>query len=107
MYVLHLDNYGFLYPILFQKYEFTCAVCRSKLWTRKPLLPNFSVDNLVHQHLQILAKSGRPEWQEKGYKTIEWNKRLEFVPVHHAAVPYSAFLDPGKYRPLPELPKKN
>lgn len=38
----------------------------------------------MQQHLLALAKSGRPEWQEKGYKTIEWNKRLEFVPIYHS-----------------------
>jgi len=67
-------GYGWLAQ---NKYEPTCAFCRSSLCIRKPLLPNFAVDNFVRQHLQALARSGRPEWQEKGYKTIEWNKRLE------------------------------
>jgi len=73
--------------LLFQQYEPTCAVCRSSLYLGKPLLPNFSADNFVRQHLQALARSGRPEWQEKGYRTIEWNKRAEFVLIHHSIFP--------------------
>lgn len=70
--------------VLFQKYEPTCALCRSTLCVRKPLLPNFAVDNFVRQHLEALARSGRPEWQVKGYRTIEWSKRLEFVLIYHS-----------------------
>lgn len=70
--------------LLFQQYEPTCAVCRSSLYLGKPLLPNFAVDNFVRQHLQALARSGHPGWQEKGYRTIEWNKRAEFVPTHRS-----------------------
>ncbi|KAG8220026.1 hypothetical protein J3R82DRAFT_1038 [Butyriboletus roseoflavus] len=47
------------------------------LFVQKPLLPNFSVDNFVRQHIQALATSGCPEWQKKGYRNVEWNKRLE------------------------------
>ncbi|KAG9314584.1 hypothetical protein JVU11DRAFT_5386 [Chiua virens] len=58
-------------------YEPTCAVCRSNLSVRKPLIPCYTTDNLVQQHLRALKISGRPEWQEGGYKTIEWCKRQE------------------------------
>ncbi|KAF9229576.1 hypothetical protein BS17DRAFT_28627 [Gyrodon lividus] len=57
----------------------SCAICRSILSDTKPLLPNFAVDNIVRQHLQALAKSGRSDWQEKGSKFIDWNNRLECV----------------------------
>jgi len=67
-------GYGWL---AHNKYEPTCAVCRSNLYARNPLLPNFAVDSIVRQHLQALLRSGRPEWQERGYRTIEWNKRAE------------------------------
>ncbi|KAI9572732.1 hypothetical protein HD554DRAFT_2014689, partial [Boletus coccyginus] len=74
-------GYGWLAQ---NQYEPTCAVCRSSLYLGKPLLPNFAVDNFVRQHLQALARSGHPGWQEKGYRTIEWNKRAEFVPIHRS-----------------------
>ncbi|KAF9243874.1 hypothetical protein BU15DRAFT_25575, partial [Melanogaster broomeanus] len=61
------------------RYTPTCAVCRSSLSDTKPLLPNFTVDNLVRQHLQTLARSGWPDWQDKGYRYIDWNKRLVCV----------------------------
>ncbi|KAL4069442.1 hypothetical protein J3A83DRAFT_4251379 [Scleroderma citrinum] len=59
------------------KYSPTCPVCRSELIKIKPLLPNYAVDNLVKHHVHSLAMSGRPEWQQRGFKFIEWNKRLE------------------------------
>ncbi|KAF8140019.1 hypothetical protein EV363DRAFT_322023 [Boletus edulis] len=67
-------GYGWLAQ---NKYEPTCAICRSNLPARNPLLPNFAVDSIVRQHLQALSRSGRPEWQERGYRTIEWNKRVD------------------------------
>ena len=66
--------------IVFQGYEPTCAICRASLCPQNPLLPNFAVGSLVRQHIQALASSGRPEWQERGYRTMEWNKRVKFVP---------------------------
>ncbi|KIJ68665.1 hypothetical protein HYDPIDRAFT_24920 [Hydnomerulius pinastri MD-312] len=59
------------------RYAPTCAVCRTSLSETKPLLPNFTVDNVVRHHIQALAMGGRPDWQEKGYRFIDWNKRLE------------------------------
>ncbi|KAH7883829.1 hypothetical protein F5I97DRAFT_1599118 [Phlebopus sp. FC_14] len=59
------------------KYSPTCAVCRANLTAATPLLPNFVVDSIVRQHVQALARSGRPDWQQNGYRLIEWNRRLE------------------------------
>ncbi|KIM67059.1 hypothetical protein SCLCIDRAFT_219698 [Scleroderma citrinum Foug A] len=58
-------------------YSPTCSVCRSELIKIKPLLPNYAVDNLVKHHVHALSISGRPEWQERGFRFIEWNKRLD------------------------------
>ncbi|KAG2149726.1 hypothetical protein BD769DRAFT_1407984 [Suillus cothurnatus] len=54
-----------------------CAVCRAALSTTKPLLPNYSLDAVVQQHIRALAVSGRSEWQEKGDRLADWRKRHE------------------------------
>ncbi|KAI6045062.1 hypothetical protein EDC04DRAFT_190152 [Pisolithus marmoratus] len=59
------------------RYSPTCAVCRSELIKSKPLLPNYVVDNIVKHHVSALAESGRAEWQERGYRFIDWKKRLD------------------------------
>ncbi|KAI6134070.1 hypothetical protein EV401DRAFT_2064240 [Pisolithus croceorrhizus] len=59
------------------RYSPTCAVCRSELIKSKPLLPNYAIDNIVKHHVSALAQSGRAEWQERGYKFIDWKKRLD------------------------------
>lgn len=59
------------------RYSPTCAVCRSDLIKSKPLLPNYAIDNVVKHHVSALAESGRAEWQERGYKFVDWKKRLD------------------------------
>ncbi|KAH7923989.1 hypothetical protein BV22DRAFT_543521 [Leucogyrophana mollusca] len=54
----------------------TCPVCRTKLKKSLPLIPNFSVDNLVSQHIRALANSGKLEWKAGGVKLNDWNTRL-------------------------------
>ncbi|KAH7914510.1 hypothetical protein BJ138DRAFT_1177308, partial [Hygrophoropsis aurantiaca] len=58
------------------KYSPTCTVCRTKLVKSLPLIPNFSVDNLVQQYLRAWAKSGQSDWQANGVKMNDWNERL-------------------------------
>ena len=63
----------------FQKSSPTCAICRSKLASTAPMIPNFSMDNTVEKHIHALASSGASEWEEKGSKYVEWEQRKESV----------------------------
>ncbi|ETW87549.1 hypothetical protein HETIRDRAFT_307066, partial [Heterobasidion irregulare TC 32-1] len=53
----------------------TCAVCRSKLFVKAPMIPNFAMDNTIDKHIQALVSSGDEGWREGGSKLAEWQRR--------------------------------
>ncbi|KAI0935977.1 hypothetical protein AcV5_004242 [Taiwanofungus camphoratus] len=55
----------------------TCAICRTKLVTSTPMIPNIAMDNTVEKHINALAASGSADWQPSGVRHTEWSKRKE------------------------------
>lgn len=57
----------------------TCAVCRTKLSRKAPMIPNFAMDSTVEKHIQALVASGASEWAEGGKKLLELEARKTYV----------------------------
>ncbi|KAI0050699.1 hypothetical protein FA95DRAFT_1486787, partial [Auriscalpium vulgare] len=66
----------------------TCSLCRAKLSTETPMIPNYAMDSTVEKYVKSLALSGQEAWQEGGEKLDEWHQRKECA-ICHTSPAYS------------------
>ncbi|VDB99334.1 unnamed protein product [Peniophora sp. CBMAI 1063] len=53
----------------------TCPLCREVIDANAPLIPNFSLDNMLEKHVCALSDSGAKDWAPGGSKFEEWTAR--------------------------------
>lgn len=74
---LKLSMRTFTFAHQLQTSKATCPVCRTKLISAAPLLPNFSLDNAVEKHVSALCDGGVKGWAPGEVKIAEWCRRNE------------------------------
>ncbi|KAI9066680.1 hypothetical protein FKP32DRAFT_1589374 [Trametes sanguinea] len=52
-----------------------CPVCRTKLDRARPLIPAFTLDHVVQNHVSSLEQTGSVDWQPTGQRRLEFAER--------------------------------
>ncbi|CDO70266.1 hypothetical protein BN946_scf184942.g66 [Trametes cinnabarina] len=53
----------------------TCPVCRAALTRARPLIPTFTLDNMVQKHVEALEQTGSVDWQPFAQRRRDFAER--------------------------------